>query len=74
MAPLTRYSLYKRHVIRERLTSCGMSPASNTKLVSAAVNTLVLLRIYPYMSRAVSPRSSVPDLSIWPMTRLDTLP
>ena len=30
--------------------------------------------MYPYISLAVSPRSSVPDRSIWPMTRFDTLP
>lgn len=31
--------------LKSTLTSCGMSPASKTKLLSAALRTLVLLRI-----------------------------
>jgi hypothetical protein len=40
-------------------TSCGIKPAIRTKLVSAAVSTFVLLKMYPHINLA-----SVPDLSI----------
>ena len=55
-------------------TSCGMRPAMRTKDVSADESTLVLLRMYPYTRRAARPRSSVPERSIWPMTRREILP
>lgn len=64
----------RQMALYQKLTSCGIRPARRTKLLSVAVSTLVLLKIYPYISRAAMPRSSVPDLSIWPMTRLETLP
>ena len=67
-------SIHLGKIALNQLTSCGIRPASRTKLLSAAVRTLVLLKIYPYISRAAMPRSSVPDLSIWPMMRLETLP
>jgi len=35
-----------------------------TKLVSAALNTNVLLKIWLYISLATNPKSSVPELSI----------
>ncbi len=40
-----------------KLTSCGISPAIKTQLVSAAVNTVSLLKMCPYVRRAINPNS-----------------
>ena len=39
------------------VTSWGIRPATSTKLVSLALSTFVLLSIYPYINRALIPRS-----------------
>lgn len=53
-------SMFQHTYTLHPLTSCGIRPARRTKLLSVAVSTVVLLKIYEYMSRAAMPRSSVP--------------
>jgi hypothetical protein len=70
----THVNTWIKYFGRETLTSWGIRLAIITKEVSAGERMLVLLSTYPYISLAISPRSSAPDLSIWPITLLEILP